>query len=221
MDDKLRQKFMDFGALGFTEQRIRRTLGITIKRFNELKKLGAMDAYAEGASTFSFDVLQALMEKARGGCIDSITELNRIQTRGAWSPAVKRQSKPPSKFSDSIVALGRAYVASMESKEGGVPTVQGLCRAMNIGTSTLDEWRKEPEKWAIADLHARVMSAQHDRLVEGGLTKVFDAQITKLMLMKHGYNDRVDQTSSDGSMTPKAGQTIQVTIGGKRLDGDE
>ena len=47
---------------------------------------------------------------------------------------------------------------------------------------------------------------QENILVNNGLTGVFNAPVTKMMLTKHGYSDKIEQdvTSSDGSMTPKA-----------------
>ena len=45
---------------------------------------------------------------------------------------------------------------------------------------------------------------QERSLVRGGLEGKYNPAITKMMLTKHGYSDKVEQdlTSSDGSMSP-------------------
>jgi len=50
----------------------------------------------------------------------------------------------------------------------------------------------------------RVESTQERKLVTGGLEGKYNPAITKMMLTKHGYSDKVEQahTSPDGSMSP-------------------
>lgn len=69
------------------------------------------------------------------------------------------------------------------------------------------------------------MSVQERQLVNGGLAGGFNSAVTKVMMTKHGYTDKVEQdiTSSDGSMTPQPAMTITADVAkeiAKKLNDD-
>lgn len=91
-------------------------------------------------------------------------------------------------------------------KEAGdtVPTVEGLACFIGKSRRVVYKWAGEDEEFMhIVD---GVMTAQGKLLINGGLLGDYNPTITKLLLTKHGYSDKVENnhTSSDGSMTPQA-----------------
>ena len=94
------------------------------------------------------------------------------------------------------------------------PSLVGLALHLEIANSTLDAWKTHEDREKFSGICGVVMQIQHEILVSGGLSNTFNAQITKMMLTKHGYSDAVktDHSSSDGSMTPKQTKIITSTM---------
>ena len=72
-----------------------------------------------------------------------------------------------------------------------VHTVVGLCLHIGIAKSTCYRWIEEGNT-EFKDIVDTVSSLQEQKLVTNGLTNEFNASITKLMLTKHGYTDKVE-----------------------------
>jgi len=88
-----------------------------------------------------------------------------------------------------------------EELEQVVPTIVGLCNYINVSKSTVYKWKKENKSQVLSDTLEKIEETQCIGLINGGLSNVLNAQITKLMLANHGYSEKqeVDHTSSDGS----------------------
>jgi len=97
-----------------------------------------------------------------------------------------------------------------------VPTVAGLACEIGVHRDTCHEWAKNDNK-QFSDILQEIAQKQERELVNNGLTGDFVAPITKMMLTKHGYSDKVEQhvTSPDGSMTP-----TQVIVQGEPVPDD-
>ena len=108
----------------------------------------------------------------------------------------------PTKLTDELLAKAEDYVANYESYGDAVPTAVGLALEIGVHRSTCYQWAKEDERFS--DIFMRVESTQERKLVNGGLEGKWNPAITKMMLTKHGYSDKLEQdlTSSDGSMSP-------------------
>ena len=108
----------------------------------------------------------------------------------------------PTKLTDELLAKAEDYVANYESYGDPVPTVVGLALEIGVSRSTCYLWAQEDERFS--DIFTRVEETQERGLVRGGLEGKYNPAITKMMLTKHGYSDKVEQdlTSSDGSMSP-------------------
>ena len=112
----------------------------------------------------------------------------------------------PTSYSAEKLELGRAYLDGGWEIEGDtVPQVVGLAIAMGVGKTTLYEWAKDDDKQEFRDILTRVQQAQERKLINGGLDGAFNPAVTKMLLVKHGYSDKIEQdhTSSDKSMSPK------------------
>lgn len=107
----------------------------------------------------------------------------------------------PSKYTPQLLDKANKY---LESYSTAIPSHIGLAYYLGISTSTMYDWAKEDSKQAFSDILDRIMQLQFIELTDKGLTGDFNAAITKLALGKHGYTDKVDNTSSDGSMSPKS-----------------
>jgi hypothetical protein len=110
-----------------------------------------------------------------------------------------------------MVDEARRYIANHEYFDDPVPTVAGLACVLGVTRKTIYEWVKDETKGAFCDILEELGQRQERVLVRGGLGGDFNAPISKMMLTKHGYSDKVenDHTSSDGSMTP---QVVQYQI---------
>jgi len=91
-----------------------------------------------------------------------------------------------------------------------VPSIAGLACEINVHRETLRLWGKDQDSEFFGIL-CKIAEMQERELVKGGLSGGFNSSITKMMMTKHGYSDRVetDHTSSDGTMTP---QTVERVI---------
>lgn len=126
----------------------------------------------------------------------------------------------PTEYSDEKLALGQAYLDGGWEEEGdSVPQVIGLAMAMGVGKTTIYEWAKDDGKKAFRDILTRVQQLQERKLINGGLDSSFNPAVTKMLLVKHGYSDKVEQshTSPDGSMSPNRGKSLDDFYGGEDL----
>jgi hypothetical protein len=86
-----------------------------------------------------------------------------------------------------------------------VPSVAGLACEIGIHRETCYDWARDKDK-VFSDILKALAQKQERTLLNNGLDGTFNPPITKMMLSKHGYSDKIetDLTSSDGSMTPQA-----------------
>ena len=110
----------------------------------------------------------------------------------------------PTDYRPQMVDEARRYIANHTDFEDPVPTVAGLACVLGVTRKTIYEWVKDETKGAFCDILEELGQRQERVLVRGGLGGDFNAPISKMMLTKHGYSDKVenDHTSSDGSLYP-------------------
>jgi len=108
----------------------------------------------------------------------------------------------PSDYNESKLAVAADYLENYQSMGDIVPSFAGLADELGVRPDRCTAWgSKNPEFQAMLD---KINAKQHRLLLAGGLGGTHNSNICKLMLSKHGYSDKqeIDQTSSDGSMTP-------------------
>jgi hypothetical protein len=111
----------------------------------------------------------------------------------------------PSEYTPEKLALARMYLEGGWQEQGdAVPQIAGLALAMGIERQTVYAWAKHEDKPEFLYIFTRVQALQERGLINNGLRGDFNPAIAKMMLTKHGYSDKheVDNTSSDGSMSP-------------------
>ena len=111
----------------------------------------------------------------------------------------------PTKYTPELLEKAATYLDEYKSSGQVVPMIVGLALHCGIDKSTVYEWMKDPKKKKFSDIAKEVEQMQEVALASGGLSGDFNANITKLLLSKHGYSDKaeIDHTSSDSSMTPQ------------------
>lgn len=110
----------------------------------------------------------------------------------------------PSIYAEKLEQSKKYLMGGWQEIGDSIPSLAGLACYLGVARETLYDW-KSKEK-AFSDILNEILTLQERTLLNGGLSKDFNPIITKLVLSKHGYSDKVEQdvTSSDGSMTPKA-----------------
>lgn len=119
----------------------------------------------------------------------------------------------PTKLTDELMNKAKVYVQRDYLIDELIPTMQGLALYLQVNQDTVHDWRNKNEEFS--EITRDLMALQAKNLFRGGLTGDFNASITKLLLTKHGFSDRVEQDlrSSDGTMQP-----TQIVLNGVRAD---
>lgn len=103
-----------------------------------------------------------------------------------------------------VLELAKLYLNGDWQVFGDViPSVAGLACYCGKNRDSMYQYAKESEEFS--DILSSLLTLQENKLLNGGLNGTMNATITKLLLTKHNYSDRVetDLKSSDGSMSPK------------------
>ena len=127
---------------------------------------------------------------------------------GTISPKMGR----PTKLTEEIIKKAENYIAGDWMTLGHVmPSAVGLAKVIGVSKKTIYNWADNNDDF----LHilAELNTEQEFTLLNNGLTGEFNTAITKLVLAKHDYSDKVSQdvTSSDGSMKPVVVELVGVT----------
>ena len=115
----------------------------------------------------------------------------------------------PTKYTPELLEECRKYLVDFNT----LPSIAGLAVRLNVNRDTLHAWAKDEDKPEFSDIYAKLLAKQEDELIRNGLMGHFNASITKMILTKHGYSDKVDATSSDGSMTPTSQPVVIRLVG--------
>ena len=110
----------------------------------------------------------------------------------------------PTDYTPELLTLARNYLVDYRALGEAVPTVVGLCRAINRARSTVYKWAGEEGKEQFSDIIEQLLEFQELDLVNGSLRSELNPQIAKVMLGKHGYSDKqeIDHTTNGKDMMP-------------------
>jgi len=99
----------------------------------------------------------------------------------------------PPKYGDEILIQSREYLEGGWKEVGqAIPSIVGLALYLGVVSSTVNKWKTENCKQDFSDICESILDMQHSCLLNNGLTGVFVAPITKMIMTKHGYSDKVD-----------------------------
>lgn len=140
---------------------------------------------------YDYERLGPLIEEYINKCVDEVEEYHK--TRGEKS--------------DSYERLVRVKL----------PTIEGLALYLGIDKTTVYEWEKTYTEFS-HDVK-RVRALQAERLINSGLSGDYNPMIAKVLLTKHGYNDKTDINLRDTSEEPTDDElrdAITASIGGSK-----
>ena len=99
----------------------------------------------------------------------------------------------PTDYTEELLVKANKYIDECPDV---VHTVVGLCLFIGIAKSTAYRWAEEDNK-EFKDILDYVNALQEKKLVSNGLTNAFNSAITKMMLTKHGYSDKVESVNTN------------------------
>lgn len=97
----------------------------------------------------------------------------------------------PTKLNDEILQQAKDYIDNYDSYGDAIPSAMGMAKVLKVNESTLYEWAKV-DRLGFSKILETCKDRQRQVLINKGLKGDFNAAITKLVLGKHGYHDRVD-----------------------------
>ena len=115
----------------------------------------------------------------------------------------------PTKWNKEIEEKARAYINDYAMYGDMIPSIEGMAIHLGVHRDTLYDWAKHKDK-GFSDILRLTIQNQERTLINNGLNNTFNSAITKLVLGKHGYHDKMEQdiTSSDESMKPTVIQLV-------------
>ena len=108
----------------------------------------------------------------------------------------------PTKWSKALEIKAWEYVEGAWRDEGhAIPSVVGLCNILGVHRDTLYDWSTQEDK-NFSDILKVCNQNQELTLLNGSLSNDLNANISKLVLGKHGYSDKqeTDVTSKGESI---------------------
>ncbi len=118
----------------------------------------------------------------------------------------------PSELTDEVIKRALVYLCNGFLEENQVvPTVAGLACYLGKSRSRMYEWARVSIEFQ--DILEGIATTQENLLVNGGLRGDFNAPVTKMMLTKHGYSDKIEQdVTSNGQTVGQAPTTIKLVV---------
>ena len=97
----------------------------------------------------------------------------------------------PSKYTEELLKKAEDYLLNYHSKHGDIiPSISGLSLVLNVSRETVHAWGRDGKKPEFSDILEKINAKQEKELINGGLSGEMNANITKLVLGKHGYSDK-------------------------------
>jgi len=102
----------------------------------------------------------------------------------------------PTKYTPALLGKAREYVTTYEDYNHAFPSDIGLADVLGISTSTLYDWAQQESKKEFSDILGKINSSQQLVAWNKGLKGEYNANLVKLLLGKHGYHDKQDNSLS-------------------------
>lgn len=109
----------------------------------------------------------------------------------------RKYGRPP-KYSEELLDQAYEYLTGGWQEVGQqTPSIVGLALYLGIVKSTVYKWAGEDDKEDFSDICEAVNNMQESCLINNGLIGVFSPPITKMMMTKHGYSDKVETVNTN------------------------
>lgn len=117
----------------------------------------------------------------------------------------------PTKYCPEVLQDAREYLEGGYLANGKViPSTVGLSLFLGVSRQTLENWADIPENSEFLDILDAIQSTQQELLLNSGLDGTFNPSITKLVLGKHGFQER-SETTHQGGDKPITFQAWEIT----------
>jgi len=116
----------------------------------------------------------------------------------------------PTKYTPELVKECERYLKEWEAEGDQIPSVSGLAVLLGVRRETLHEWAREESKAKFSNILGAILAKQENVLINKGLNGEFNSNIAKLVLGKHGYHDKTDNTHSGPDGGPIVSKTLAV-----------
>jgi hypothetical protein len=103
----------------------------------------------------------------------------------------------PTLKTDDLVSKAYQYVNECPDI---VPSVVGLCVHIGVAKTTIYRWIEE-DCLEFKDILGAISELQELKLITGGLSSEFNSTITKMMMTKHGYSDKLETDVTSNGKT--------------------
>lgn len=107
----------------------------------------------------------------------------------------------PTTYTPQVIKKAWEYAdGGWQNADHAIPSIVGLCSVINRSTSTVYSWAADDDK-EFLDILQKIKQEQELITFNKSLTGEYNATIAKLLLGKHGYHDKQDNThaGADGS----------------------
>lgn len=102
----------------------------------------------------------------------------------------------PTDYTEEIAQQAWDYVnGGWEDEDHAFPSVVGLCKVLNRSRSVIYAWGEDPDK-QFQDILASINESQELVCFSKAMKGEYNATMAKLLLGKHGYHDKADNTHS-------------------------
>ncbi|ULJ60787.1 DNA-packaging protein [Wielerella bovis] len=107
----------------------------------------------------------------------------------------KRPVGRPSELNADVIECAWAYVkGGFRDVPNLIPSIAGLAFVLGKSRECMYEWARQNNEFS--DILSAIQITQEMMLIDGGLSGDFNATITKMMMTKHGYSDKVENEVS-------------------------
>ena len=107
----------------------------------------------------------------------------------------------PTEWSEAVEDAAWEYVDKYADYDHAFPSIVGLCKVLNRGKSTIYKWADDDDK-QFRDILDAIKENQELVTFNKAMKNEFNATIAKLLLGKHGYHDKQDNTLSGPNGKP-------------------
>lgn len=119
----------------------------------------------------------------------------------------------PTKYTPELLEKARNYLANYRAMGDLIPSIAGLAVETDVARETLHVWSNDKEKVEFSNIYRRLMAQQERDLLSGGLSGDMAPTVTKMVLTKHGYSEKVQNEVSGPEGNPiEIDQTWTVEV---------
>jgi DNA-binding XRE family transcriptional regulator len=97
----------------------------------------------------------------------------------------------PTKLTEEVFESVEEYMNQHDISVGTLlPTIEGLAYHLEVSRDTIYQWEKDDTMFS--DMLSQLRVLQANKLIQNSIVNRYNPTITKLLLTKHGYADKVE-----------------------------